>query len=777
MMATAPTVIDGLLDFLAPIIARVRTDDHVEKVAKRQRWTHTPLTKADLVAHLDGGPAIGACPMRPGETTTRLAILDLDSHRDEMPWAGVCAAARRIMAALEDDLLLAHPYRSSGGAGIHLILMWETPQDAYSVRCALRAALATAGYRDGTGGLAKSHVEVFPKQNRISVGEFGSQIILPFTGKSRPLDHGPGATDQAPSLAVLPREAVLDPSSGLAWRMSAPVTAVEQRERSLAEGSTALTIAPGDAGLAQLESALAAIPNDGAGLDYDEWWRLITAIHHATGGSPEGLALAHAFSVRSAKYDGEFLDQRVWPYIRHHHERPITVGTILAAVRMAGWNDTPIAAFDDLSASADVADLGGAAGGTMGGAPLPMPPGLTRSKAGKIQATIANLAVLLDRPDLCGMQLAEDGFLGAIVARDHDAPGDAPWRRFEDLDYHHLRAHLERCGAMPWSKEILHGQVAATARLARFDSAQDWLDTLTWDGVDRVESFAAAYLGADDSPYTRALGLYLWSALAGRIISPGCKADMVPILVGPQGAGKSRAIAAIAPSSDAYCEISLDTKDDDLARLIAGKLIGEISELRGLKSREAEHIKAFVSRQVDERVEKYKEFTLRRPRRIVMIGTTNEDAFLADRTGNRRWLPLRVGQIDVDRIEADREQLWAEAAALYRAGGIEYRDVEDLAREGEITQDYEVDDSWPALVARWLDAGDSVTAKPRSAPYLLSADVLLGALGIEARAAKRQDEMRLGQAMRDLGYARRRRWVGESRARVYEPIAAPGDGS
>uniref|UniRef100_A0A1A9ZTL0 Virulence-associated protein E-like domain-containing protein n=1 Tax=Glossina pallidipes TaxID=7398 RepID=A0A1A9ZTL0_GLOPL len=105
-----------------------------------------------------------------------------------------------------------------------------------------------------------------------------------------------------------------------------------------------------------------------------------------------------------------------------------------------------------------------------------------------------------------------------------------------------------------------------------------------------------------------------------------------------------------------------------------GRLVGEISELRGLNSKEIESIKAFITRTHEVWVPKYREFATQFSRRLVMFGTTNQEEFLADETGNRRWLPLRVGKMRLDDIKRDVMQLWAEGTELYRTlGGVQFR--------------------------------------------------------------------------------------------------------
>ena len=383
--------------------------------------------------------------------------------------------------------------------------------------------------------------------------------------------------------------------------------------------------------------------------------------------------------------------------------------------------------------------------------PLPLP-AFSRDRSGRIEATMKNLQLALLRPDFCGMQIRYDQFRDEIMwARE----ADDQWAAFTDSDYSRLRIQLERRGFKPVGRELIRDSVLLVADDHPFDSAQTWLDQQTWDGVPRVEQFLARYFGAEDTPYTRAVSKYLWTALAGRVVTPGVKADMVPILVGGQGVGKSTGVAAMCPATDFFTEVSFHEKEDDLARRMRGRLIGEIGELRGLHTRELETIKAFITRTHESWVPKYREFAVNFPRRIVFVGTTNKDEFLADDTGNRRWLPVRVHQADVDAIRRDRLQLWAEGRAMYDLIGIDYQDAEGLA--GDVHDDHTIRDSWEDAINQWLDEPDPLTGDaPRARKFLRIGDVLKGALGYEPKHVSRREELRAGAVLRTLGYARKK---------------------
>lgn len=301
-----------------------------------------------------------------------------------------------------------------------------------------------------------------------------------------------------------------------------------------------------------------------------------------------------------------------------------------------------------------------------------------------------------------GLRVTFDEFKGVIMLQPHDAPAPIPY----DSEIHPilLRRSLELSGFKSIKAETMRDAIKARAHANRFDSAMQWGHSLTWDGVDRIERYQHTHLGCEDTPYARAVGLYLWTALAGRMMLPGVQADMAPILVGNQGARKSSALKAMVPSRDLYCEIDFSKPDDDLARQTLGKLLAELSELRGLggRSRDHEATKAYVSRDADEWIPKYVEQTKRVPRRFLICGTTNRNTFLGDPTGERRWLPDNVGRIDIEAIERDRDQLWAEGIAKFFSHGVAWATAEFLAREvyGRYTQ---VDD-WAEPLAEFLAA-------------------------------------------------------------------------
>ena len=773
-----------LIKALEPLTSRVRTDITAVKGLKGSFWRRDqPLTTERLAQHLNGGPARGTCPIKEGESVTMVAVLDFDSHKGEVPWARMCLVASGVADAMGAAWgLWPVAFRSSGGRGIHLILLWEQAQDANSVRELLKSVLASCGLRNGTdGGVAAGVVEIFPKQPSVAVGDCGSQFILPLAGASELLEYDELSGGYLSCGKAAPA----------VWPMSSSVPVVPVTAREAHEGPIS------GAGIGD-EADVSTWPEWRHALMHpkyrtkgrDDWRDTIMAIHHESGGSEEGRALALEWCYADNE-TGEWGTDAImaerfdtlWDSIRGNGERPVTGDKILAIAKEAfHWvSSTVLGPIPD----PDVVVAIGRDGETV----VLEEVVFERERNGAIKSTLSNVTLAVQRPDLCGMQVGHDEFRDEITV----APPEAnEWRAMTDADVSRIRIRLERLGFKAAPKEMCRDAVVLVAAESHYDSAQMWLNGLHWDGVPRVESFLVRFLGCEDTPYVRAVALYLWTALAGRVLVPGIKVDMVPIFEGDQGLRKSSAIEALAPAQEFFVEIDLEEKEDDTVRKLRGALVGEIAELSGLHTRALEAIKKFVVRKTEKWVPKYKEFPSTFQRRLVFIGTTNRTDILADETGNRRWLPLHITSADVEGIVAARDQLWSEGAVLFRRLGVAWQDAERLAVvDGGAHDRYTVEDSWAGLVSTWLDApetfggldeggnalsvtvhGMGATVGRGDSPFTI-ADVLIGALKFAPGQIDMRSQKRVGAVLRSLGYvsvnAREgrtvvKKWVRERRA-------------
>jgi replicative DNA helicase len=280
---------------------------------------HSALTDEAIEAYVAGGSPVGLCPIVPGCSTTRTALLDFDSHAGEVPWEQMAGIAQRVAEAARSRGLHPNAFRSSGGNGIHLLFVWREPQDAYTVRQVLTEVLASCSLKPGTKGVARGTVEVFPKQDAVPVDGFGNMWVLPFARKSAALDDTMTPTDSVPQ--------------GLA--VSAALTT---REKPQQERASSAPDAP------ELERVVSAVESlKPRPFDYQEWRSIVFAIHDATQGSEAGLQLAQWFNDKVMEHDKgrDWLSEQVWPYIRFPQPGApmITVGSLFHKAREDGWLD------------------------------------------------------------------------------------------------------------------------------------------------------------------------------------------------------------------------------------------------------------------------------------------------------------------------------------------------------------------------------------------------------------------------------------------------------
>lgn len=406
------------------------------------------------------------------------------------------------------------------------------------------------------------------------------------------------------------------------------------------------------------------------------------------------------------------------------------------------------------------------------GEPLPPPTRLVRRKDGRIEASLVNLATVLSKPEACGVDIRWDNFHGQVLYKHYIPPAPTHgtqlvkyrrmldeeglhdgWRRWEDSDYTALRLRLERNGFVPISRQMIVDSVHLSARENRFDSAIEWLDSISWDGVPRIAASLTRYFGARDTEYVTAVGMYMWTALAGRVMEPGVKADMVPVFIGAQGDGKSFGVAELVPAAALYEGVDLQDRDADLSRKMRGRLVLEIGELQGMASRDVESLKAFITRRFDTWIPKYQECALTYPRRSLFIGTTNRTDFLTDTTGNRRWLPIETGRVDTGALRRDREQLWAEARECFNAAGVAWYKAQKM---GTLLQErHRAVDPWEEAIERWARAPEVQEAYARGTELAVTIEcVLREALQLEPRNRRRADQMRVAESLRTLGFKR-----------------------
>jgi hypothetical protein len=382
-------------------------------------------------------------------------------------------------------------------------------------------------------------------------------------------------------------------------------------------------------------------------------------------------------------------------------------------------------------------------GGGSGGGGDDDEPDFLRDKAGHPYNNQWNIEVAIRKLQA---RLRYDEFSGDEIVE--NLPGYGP--RFDDPATINLRLKIDTAFHFLPGRELFRDVTSNIARKQSFHPVREYLSSLAWDQEPRIERWLIDYAGAPDTPYVRAVSRIVLVAACRRARKPGSKFDEMLILESSQGTNKSSALRALAFNDDWFTDdLPLHGDTRRLMESTAGKWIVEAGELKGMGRSDVAALKACLSRQRDEARLAYGHKSARVLRQFVIIGTTNETTgYFRDETGNRRFWPVRIQLFDLEKLRADRDQLWAEAAeaeALGESIRLDPRLYEAAAAEQEarlVGDDPLVDVLHRALANR--------TGKLRvSDAYLIC--------GIEPGKVNQDQISRFGRAIRELGWERQRR--------------------
>lgn len=317
--------------------------------------------------------------------------------------------------------------------------------------------------------------------------------------------------------------------------------------------------------------------------------------------------------------------------------------------------------------------------------------------------------------------------------------------------------------AVNFTSEHVLKSMSLIAAETRHNPVLDHLNSLVWDGVERMDHWLVAFCGCDpqDGLTAKYARRFLLSAVA-RQFEPGCKVDTALILHGGQGALKSTVLEALAYGkwfSDSH--IKIESKEG--YQSIMGVWIYEFGELDSLKRREAEAVKSFLSSRKDKFRPPYAHHDILALRQVVFCGTTNEDEFLVDPTGNRRFWVVTVGDIDIEGLKLALDQIWAEAVHEYRAAEDcpacalagrcpEHRwwfDRDEEAVRAPANDRYQVTHQWQHLIEVWChEHADNRKAGVHTH------EVLKEAVGIDKGDITKLMEMSLHTMMVSCGWTK-----------------------
>jgi hypothetical protein len=484
--------------------------------------------------------------------------------------------------------------------------------------------------------------------------------------------------------------------------------------------------------------------------NYGDWLRVGMALHADTSGGSDALALWDQWSAGSDKWSlGVCADK--WPSFGARSG--VNGGTIFYMAAERGWTKPtrPGSGPPPGQRKSERPDHGPTDEATENSQEQPSEVGMPdwpeigkgNSPRGRSQP---NILVFLQWR---GIKLAHNAFTMRELAT-----VDGKEREVDDDLLRSLWLEADRLGLSAPEKFFV-SVVLDLAHKHSFHPVRQYLEGVFWDGKPRLDRWLVTYAGAADTPLVRAFGSKHLLAAVLRVLQPGAKHDAMLVLEGPQGIGKSSLIRALAGDDWFSDALTVGEESRKVIELTSGVWLGEIAELKGLGNREAEQVKAMLSRQSDRARLAYGRMMTDRQRQFVLFGSVNDSQYLRDLTGNRRFWPVRCGKIDEAALRRDRDQIWAEAA--HRQAQDERIELPpDLWAAAAIEQDQRVlTDPWQMKLEPLLEGkvGHVEIAQINQC------------LGLEAKHQNGQVGQRIAAIMARLGFARTR--LRRNGARVY----------
>lgn len=420
---------------------------------------------------------------------------------------------------------------------------------------------------------------------------------------------------------------------------------------------------------------------------------------------------------------------------------------------------------------------------------------------GKYTKTVDNVILILENDERLKDRLATDVFSNVGVVT-----GTLPWsketesrRRWVDADDSGIRWYLEKHYGIA-SRDKIDDALSIVGYRRQINVVRDYLDSLSWDKVPRLDTLFVDYLGAEDTMYTRAVTRKTFTAAVARAMREGVKFDTMLIIIGEQGIGKSTMLSMMG--KDWFSDSLTTFEGKDAAEMIQGTWINEIGELTAMSYSETNNVKQFLSKTHDIYRAAYGRRTQEYPRRCVFIGTSNNTEILRDKTGNRRFWPVDTGvQAKTknvwDDLPGEVDQIWAEAYVRYMLGEKlhlspeeekaakeqqeRHEDSDDMKGVIELFLEQEVPENWDtlSLVARKMFLSDGLadvdkSVKVRKRTKVCAREIYFECLNRLGEDTDRRTIKRINDVMRQIkgwkyaGYVDRFGPYGKQRGFYYE---------
>lgn len=404
-------------------------------------------------------------------------------------------------------------------------------------------------------------------------------------------------------------------------------------------------------------------------------------------------------------------------------------------------------------------------------------------KGNILNSTNNYLTIMLTDPCYSGLRMNE------MAGRLETMDADGSIRLWTDTDESASRAYIEQEYGIHSVQK--HGDAMACLFNSRkYHPIKQTIESIKWDGQDRISSILTKWMGVEDNDYTREVSRLIFAGGIHRLYNPGCKFEDMPVLVGGQGAGKSSFVRFLAIEDRFFTELTtIDGKEGSEG--VEGAWIVEVSELLALtKTKEQEAVKAYLSRLVDKYRPAYGRHIVERKRTCAFIGTTNREQFITDKTGGRRFYPVRCRNTGYDLFDHEEEcreyikQCWAEAYHKMHSDFMnpyakrEIRPQIETEQESAMEEDFRI-----GMIQAWLDH--------KAPDYVCSGMIWEEALNFDQARFTKADQTQVGLIMNNnvIGwkkcepgqkksfqkYGRQRYWIRDDSGKSSPTFETPND--
>ena len=711
---------ESLADWtMARIIVRKDVYGRTHQDGKRTTG-HDPISRELLIRHYQGIENVGAHSIS-SDGFCLCFTADVDAHDDSVDQAVNWQCVNLIVDALARFKLSPVICDSNGKGGFHVRQFFKKPVPSNVVYWLGQAI------RDRLKKMALPDCEMFPKQGAVTIHTpYGNWIRLP--GKHHKRDHwtrifrGDDWLDGEAAIRVLIRAAGDDASELLKeFESHQP----KQGNHRLGRGTRNGDLPDVD----KVNDALRFYRNDS--VHYDQWIGVGMALNDWD--KRQGLDLWRQWSAQSPKHV-EGACERKWPSFSPGGG--LTIASIFKEAIDRGWSQKQLDG--NGRPQATIGDNGRA---ETSGIPI-----LGRNGRQVSCQHNSKIWLMSHNPTI---NIRYDKFRQAIFVNDSI---------LSDELIISLTGQIEESMSAAWCQEHVRSAMVDIAHVNTMSSLTDWLDSLSWDGESRINSFFKDAYGCELDPYTSECGRILFLSGVARAYDPGCQSDVMVVMIGRQGTQKSMGVASLSPFPNWYADdLGCDLFEGRAGEGLQGKWIFEFSEFARINRATLEAVKSFISRRVDHYRPPYGRIARDFPRSCIFIGTTNNQNPLMD-LENRRFLPVHCKDGNARWIAKNRENLWAEAVRRYRDGEQWWVTDGELARDCVAHQEAaRMDDAWEAILEESLVDREKVTMREAADKLLIKVDRL-----------DRSVQTRIGIVLSAIGFKRKRIRNDGKREYIYE---------